>query len=135
MANPTGRQIINRRSTMPFLKNAICHVIITLTIALPYASADTETDLMLVNACVNCHTTRGSFPSGHIPNIAGLSRERILHALTNFKNQTTASTIMNRIMSKYEKNDMDRLSTYYSSLPIDNNEPSTPQDTTNSTVK
>jgi len=95
---------------------SICHFIIAGALLSSHASADSETDLMLINACMNCHDTQRNCSSGQIPSIADLSTQKLLQMLTNFKNQTTTNTIMNRIMAKYEIKHIEQLSLYYGNL-------------------
>jgi sulfide dehydrogenase cytochrome subunit len=72
---------------------------------------------MVVQSCFSCHGPRGQSQSPAIPSIAGLPRNYLLKTLTAYRYGGRFGTIMDRIISAYEKNELETMADYFSSQP------------------
>jgi len=70
--------------------------------------------------CEGCHGTNGISVSSIIPNLAGQKAEYLTLSLQAFKNGSRKNGIMSSIVAQISADDISDLSTYYSSLTIEN---------------
>jgi sulfide dehydrogenase cytochrome subunit len=70
----------------------------------------------LADACTSCHGVAG-LSHGYIPSLAGLSRNQLVRALLEYREQKSPATIMNRIARTYTDQEIGLLADYFSSRP------------------
>jgi len=81
----------------------------------PAAAADIEAGKAKASACAMCHGAGGE-GKGTNPAIAGLSQDRFLQAIQDYKSGKRANAVMKGYASKLSDADAANLSAYYASL-------------------
>lgn len=78
-------------------------------------AADTGEGARLANACTSCHGI-GGHSVGVTPSLAGQAVDDLVTKLTAFKDQSAASTIMNRLARGYTDDEIAALAAYFNSM-------------------
>ena len=73
---------------------------------------------MLANSCEGCHGSDGNSHGPAIPTIAGMSRNYLVEALEEFRDDETKSTIMGRIAKGYTDDEIKSMAAYYAAIPF-----------------
>src|SRR5512139_1130614 len=86
---------------------------IALLLAAPLAQAqDTNLARNLAATCANCHGTNGN-ARGDMKPLAGLSSEKILAMLADFRSGNQPATIMHQIVKGYTEPQLQLIAGYY----------------------
>ncbi len=98
-------------------KNPAALLAAVLVLAAPAARAD---DSMLARSlaatCANCHGTRGQ-ALGDMKPLAGVSAEKILAQLADFKSGAQPATIMHQIAKGYSDDQLRLVAAYFAAQP------------------
>ena len=85
------------------------------TSGLANAAGDVAAGKAKAAACAGCHGANGE-GSGQNPPLAGLSEDRIVQALQDYKSGQRATAVMKSFASMLSDQDMANLGAYYASL-------------------
>ena len=77
------------------------------------AFAVTPSASMLGNTCAGCHGTNGSSNGPATPNLAGISTEYFIDAMTEYREGTRPATIMTRIAKGYTDEEVKLMATFF----------------------
>jgi sulfide dehydrogenase cytochrome subunit len=80
------------------------------------AAADRLHGEALADGCTSCHGIKG-VSHGYIPSIDRLSRAQFVQAMTTYREQKRAATIMNRIARAYSPEEIELLADYFTGAP------------------
>ena len=85
----------------PFLRRARLAATAALTLAAPWALAqDASLARNLAATCANCHGTNGN-ARGDMKPLAGMSADKIVALVADFKNGAQPATVMHQIAKGY----------------------------------
>ena len=90
-----------------------------LALAAPWALAqgpDANLARNLAATCANCHGTNGNVRGKEVKPLAGVSAEKILAQIADYKSGAQPATIMHQISKGYTDAEIDALAAYFSSL-------------------
>lgn len=88
-----------------------------LAAAAPWCSAqDALLGRNLAATCANCHGTNGQ-ARGDIKPLAGLSAEKILAQLADFRSGAQSATIMHQISKGYTDDQLKLIAAYFAAQP------------------
>lgn len=77
------------------------------------ALAEVPSGEMLSANCAGCHGPDGISAGPASPTIAGLSKDYFLEAMTEYKEGTRPSTVMNRIATGYSEAEIERMAEHF----------------------
>ena len=77
---------------------------------------------MLGNTCAGCHGTYGAAASTKIPPLAGTNEAQFIATMVAYRDGSRAGSIMNRVASAYNDEEIAALAAYFASFPKDTNE-------------
>jgi len=89
---------------------------------MPTHSGDISKGKVKSELCAGCHGVKGISSSSIIPNLAGQKQGYLVSSLKSFKNGSRKNSIMASVVIKISDDDIDDLSSYYSSLSMAGNE-------------
>ena len=108
--------ISTRRPRTPGIRSAACAA---LLLAAPLAQAqapDAHLARNLAATCANCHGTNGN-ARGDMKPLAGVSADKILAAVADYRNGNQPATIMHQIAKGYTDAQMKLIAEYFAAQP------------------
>jgi cytochrome c553 len=88
-----------------------------LLLASPWAAAqDPHLARNLAATCANCHGTNGN-ASGDMKPLAGVSAEKIIAALADYRSGVQPATIMHQISKGYTEEQIRLMAAYFAAQP------------------
>ena len=98
---------------IPRVAHAASALFTTLVLAAPGALAqDVHLARNLAATCANCHGTNGN-ARGEMKPLAGVSAERIVAAMADYKNGNQPATIMHQISKGYTDEQIKLVAAYF----------------------
>ncbi len=89
-----------------------CAAALLTTLALPAAAQDPLLARNLAATCANCHGTTGN-ARGDMKPIAGMSTDKMLAMLADFKSGAQPATIMHQIAKGYSEDQLKLIAGYF----------------------
>lgn len=83
-----------------------------------YAGTDTPiaTGKMMGNTCAACHGTFGKSYDEYMPSLAGINRQQLIRAMTDYREDRRTSVVMNRIAKGYTDAEIAAIADYFSQI-------------------
>jgi cytochrome subunit of sulfide dehydrogenase len=104
---------LNKETLMPRIPGAAPAAMALLLTAAPWALAqDAHLARNLAATCANCHGTNGN-ARGDMKPLAGVSAEKILAAVADYKSGAQPATIMHQISKGYTDEQMKLIAGYF----------------------
>jgi cytochrome c553 len=98
------------------LRPACLWAAVTLTASLPALAQDVNLARNLAATCANCHGTNGQ-AKGDMKPLAGLTAEKIIAMLADFKSGAQPATIMHQIAKGYTDEQIRLVAGYFAAQP------------------
>jgi cytochrome subunit of sulfide dehydrogenase len=89
---------------------------LTAALVAPALAQDAPQGRYLAANCANCHGTGGQ-SAGVMPSLAGLPRERIVTAMSEFKAGKRPATIMHQLAKGYTDAQIELMAAYFAAQP------------------
>ena len=96
----------------PHLPRAALAALALAAVAAPAAAQDANLARNLAATCANCHGTNGN-ARGEMKPLAGVSAERIIAALNDYKSGNQPATIMHQISKGYTDEQVKLVAAYF----------------------
>lgn len=74
------------------------------------------TGKMMGNTCASCHGTFGKSTDEYMPSLAGIDRQQLIRAMTDYRDDRRVSVVMNRIAKGYNDNEIAAIADYFSKI-------------------
>jgi cytochrome c553 len=103
---------MHRPAPRAWLHAAALGLLMAPTAVLAQSSADTPLARSLAATCANCHGTNGN-ARGDMKPLAGVSAEKLLAQLADFRNGNQPATIMHQIVKGYSEDQLKLIATYF----------------------
>ncbi|MEW6415736.1 MAG: c-type cytochrome [Pseudomonadota bacterium] len=78
--------------------------------------APLATGKMLGNTCAACHGTFGKSHDEYMPSLAGIDRQQLIRAMTDYREDRRMSVVMNRIAKGYTDAEIAAIADYFSKI-------------------
>jgi len=96
-------------------------LLILLTALLPAlvraaAEPPIATGKMMGDTCASCHGTHGKSFDEYMPSLAGIDRQQLIRAMTDYRADRRASVVMNRIAKGYNDAEIAAIADYFSRI-------------------
>jgi cytochrome c553 len=98
------------------LRRASLWAVVALTASLPAQAQDVNLARNLAATCANCHGTNGQ-AKGDMKPLAGLSAEKIIAMVADFKSGAQPATIMHQIAKGYTDEQIRLVAGYFAAQP------------------
>lgn len=97
---------------IPFLTIAL------LAAGIAHAAPDAPiaTGKMMGNTCASCHGTHGRSFDEYMPSLAGIDRQQLIRAMTDYREDRRVSVVMNRIAKGYTDAEIAAIAEYFSKI-------------------
>ena len=96
----------------PHLPRAALAALALAAVAAPAAAQDANLARNLAATCANCHGTNGN-ARGEMKPLAGVSAEKIIAALNDYKSGNQPATIMHQISKGYTDEQVKLVAAYF----------------------
>jgi sulfide dehydrogenase cytochrome subunit len=100
----------------PTLRRAGLWAALTLTASLPALAQDVHLARNLAATCANCHGTNGQ-AKGDMKPLAGLSADKIIALVADYKSGAQPATIMHQIAKGYTDEQIRLIAGYFAAQP------------------
>lgn len=80
------------------------------------AAPPIATGKMMGNTCASCHGTFGKSQDEYMPSLAGIDRQQLIRAMTDYRADRRASVVMNRIAKGYNDAEIAAIADYFSQI-------------------
>ena len=97
---------------VPHLPRAALAALALAAVAAPAAAQDANLARNLAATCANCHGTNGN-ARGEMKPLAGVSAEKIIAALNDYKSGNQPATIMHQISKGYTDEQVKLVAAYF----------------------
>lgn len=74
------------------------------------------TGKMMGDTCASCHGTHGKSHDEYMPSLAGISRQQLIRAMRDYRDDRRASVVMNRIAKGYTDPEIVAIADYFSNI-------------------
>jgi cytochrome subunit of sulfide dehydrogenase len=74
------------------------------------------TGKMLGNTCAACHGTFGKSTDEYMPSLAGIDRQQMIRAMTDYRENRRVSVVMNRVAKGYNDAEIAAIADYFSKI-------------------
>lgn len=79
-------------------------------------TAPIATGRMMGNTCASCHGTFGKSYDEYMPSLAGIDRQQLIRAMTDYREDRRMSVVMNRIAKGYTDAEIAAIADYFSKI-------------------
>lgn len=80
------------------------------------ANAPIATGKMMGNTCASCHGTFGKSTDEYMPSLAGIDRQQLIRAMTDYRDDRRVSVVMNRIAKGYNDAEIAAIADFFSKI-------------------
>lgn len=98
------------------LRHACLWAAVALTVSLPSHAQDANLARNLAATCANCHGTHGQ-AKGDMKPLAGMTAEKIIALVADFKSGAQPATIMHQIAKGYTDEQIRLVAGYFAAQP------------------
>lgn len=74
------------------------------------------TGKMMGDTCASCHGTLGKSMDEYMPSLAGIDRQQLIRAMTDYRADRRVSVVMNRIAKGYTDAEIAAIADYFSTI-------------------
>lgn len=74
------------------------------------------TGKMMGDTCASCHGTLGKSMDEYMPSLAGIDRQQLIRAMTDYRADRRVSVVMNRIAKGYNDAEIAAIADYFSKI-------------------
>jgi sulfide dehydrogenase cytochrome subunit len=74
------------------------------------------TGKMMGNTCASCHGTFGKSTDEYMPSLAGIDRQQLIRAMTDYRDDRRVSVVMNRIAKGYNDAEIAAIAEFFSKI-------------------
>ena len=94
---------------------AIAAPAVTPTVT-PPVTPPIATGKMMGDTCASCHGTHGKSFDEYMPSLAGIDRQQLIRAMTDYRENRRVSVVMNRIANGYNDAEIAAIADYFSKI-------------------